>query len=477
MKHKKINATRRPRANGTRVPKGAKVPKHLRALAGVDPRLLPAGAPYPCDDPRVGTLVPGGRSTPGGRVVACASRGPAQRGHDLYVGGAPLSPRQIAGARRYAEGEARRAERRAERASTAPVAPRRRGRPVAEVYGPRASFGTGAVEPRRPLGYGAGEPEPLRPPASTPASAPVAETMEVFVGKTTTQNRRKRFDVFAHVGSKYIPGLRLVVAEEHGGGSWAVRGSVYHGDKRSETTYGEGLSRAAASALAERVLRAASIERTAGGAMAVLPAPQAPVFEAQNIDRLTNAQATSSWRGNHAAGGDPWIANRHLAIRRAATGYDAHGGGKKFRPWHPSLFKALDTGTHDVDTPMPTQHIERLAFRPEDRESARLVGWADTGGASTRRVATFVGNDGTLVSVNADYVALIERNLGGHARPFVSRGDPLAGVQWFDHRGAVSAMVAGLRPGAAIIQERARANPSSRRGSAHPRRRQRGKQR
>lgn len=165
-------AARSSRGNGARAPRGAKVPRHLRALGGVDPRLLAAGVPYPCDDPRVGTVVHGGRSTPGGRVVACAARGADRRGHDLYVGGAALSPRQIAAARRYAEGEARRAERRASRAATAPAPRGRRRAPAKEippfVYDPNgplpsAAFGPGGVEPRRPLGYGAGAVEPLRP--------------------------------------------------------------------------------------------------------------------------------------------------------------------------------------------------------------------------------------------------------------------------------------------------------------------------
>jgi hypothetical protein len=253
----------------------------------------------------------------------------------------------------------------------------------------------------------------------------------------------------------------VTVAEEHGGGSWAVVGHTYDGSKRREINYGGGLSRAAATALAEKVLRAATIERTSGGVMAVLPEPQAPVYEVQHIDRVTNAQAGRSWKGNRAPPGDEWIAGSHLTIRRSAAGHmvPSHNGERRFKPWNQSLFKILDAPSTEYSQ-MRHQDFGGIAIPPNDRVSAQLVGWVDTGGAGTPRVATFLGEDGTAVNANADYVALIERNLGGHARPFVSRGEPLAGVQWFDHHGSMSAALMAIREEGPVAKPPPRANPS-----------------
>jgi len=62
-----------------------RVPKRLRALGGVDPRELPPGAPYPCDDPRIGTRAAGDHFA--GTVLACAVPPEGKHGRFFVVGG------------------------------------------------------------------------------------------------------------------------------------------------------------------------------------------------------------------------------------------------------------------------------------------------------------------------------------------------------------------------------------------------------
>ena len=58
--------------------------KRARAVAGVDPRQLPPGTAYPCDDPRVGTRGRGKRAA--GTILACATPPKGQRGRFYAVG-------------------------------------------------------------------------------------------------------------------------------------------------------------------------------------------------------------------------------------------------------------------------------------------------------------------------------------------------------------------------------------------------------
>ena len=93
--------TKRPRAGlpgaPTRLPK---VPLRFRALGGVDPRNLPPGTPYPCNDPAVGASVRGKQFA--GRVLGCATPPPGKRGRHFVVGGLE-SRSAIASAKRAAE--------------------------------------------------------------------------------------------------------------------------------------------------------------------------------------------------------------------------------------------------------------------------------------------------------------------------------------------------------------------------------------
>jgi len=69
-----------------------------RALAGVDPRELPPGAPYPCDDPRVGTRAAGDAFA--GTVLACAVPPEGKRGRFFVVGGVESGVGRCAGSPR-----------------------------------------------------------------------------------------------------------------------------------------------------------------------------------------------------------------------------------------------------------------------------------------------------------------------------------------------------------------------------------------
>lgn len=93
--------TKRPRAGlpgaPTRLPK---VPLRFRALGGVDPRSLPPGTPYPCDDPAVGASVRGKRFA--GNIMGCATPPPGKRGRHFVVGGLE-SRSAIASAKRASE--------------------------------------------------------------------------------------------------------------------------------------------------------------------------------------------------------------------------------------------------------------------------------------------------------------------------------------------------------------------------------------
>jgi len=71
----RVSRIRSARANGTRA----------RALGGVDPRTLPAGTVYPCDDPRIGTRAAGDHFA--GTVLACAVPPEGKRGRFFVVGG------------------------------------------------------------------------------------------------------------------------------------------------------------------------------------------------------------------------------------------------------------------------------------------------------------------------------------------------------------------------------------------------------
>ena len=93
--------TKRPRAGlpgaPTRLPK---VPLRFRALGGVDPRSLPPGTPYPCNDPAVGASVRGKQFA--GRIMGCATPPPGKRGRHFVVGGLE-SRSAIASAKRASE--------------------------------------------------------------------------------------------------------------------------------------------------------------------------------------------------------------------------------------------------------------------------------------------------------------------------------------------------------------------------------------
>jgi predicted RNA methylase len=67
-----------------RVVKPSRVPKRLHAVGGVDPRTLPPGTAYPCDDPRIGTRGVGRRVA--GTILACATPPEGQRGSHYAVG-------------------------------------------------------------------------------------------------------------------------------------------------------------------------------------------------------------------------------------------------------------------------------------------------------------------------------------------------------------------------------------------------------
>jgi hypothetical protein len=75
--------TRRPPRTPTPA-KSSRVPKRLRAIGGVDPRTLPPGTAYPCDDPRIGTRGMGKRVA--GTILACATPPEGQRGAHFAVG-------------------------------------------------------------------------------------------------------------------------------------------------------------------------------------------------------------------------------------------------------------------------------------------------------------------------------------------------------------------------------------------------------
>jgi len=70
----RVSRIRSARANGTRA----------RALGGVDPRTLPAGTVYPCNDPRVGTRAAGERHA--GTILGCATPPENARGAHYAVG-------------------------------------------------------------------------------------------------------------------------------------------------------------------------------------------------------------------------------------------------------------------------------------------------------------------------------------------------------------------------------------------------------
>lgn len=81
----------------TRLPK---VPLSLRALGGVDPRTLPPGTPYPCNDPAVGASVRGKHFA--GKILGCATPPPGKHGRHFVVGGLE-SRSAIASAKRASE--------------------------------------------------------------------------------------------------------------------------------------------------------------------------------------------------------------------------------------------------------------------------------------------------------------------------------------------------------------------------------------
>lgn len=77
-----------------------KVPLRFRALGGVDPRSLPPGTPYPCNDPAVGASVRGKQFA--GKILGCATPPPGKRGRHFVVGGLE-SRSAIASAKRASE--------------------------------------------------------------------------------------------------------------------------------------------------------------------------------------------------------------------------------------------------------------------------------------------------------------------------------------------------------------------------------------
>lgn len=297
---------------------------------------------------------------------------------------------------------------------------------------------------------------------------------EFRVGKTITQMRRKRFDVTALVNGRYVPGMSVSVVEGHNGGSWGVTARIYDGGRGSsrEVVYDEGLSRRAAVTLAERVLRAATIthDDRSGNDYVSLPQSMETAHEALPLDRLTNAQAASSWEGNRAPPDSPWISNGHFAIRRSAMGTEQpthQPGERRFSPWNKTLFKVLERPAASVGHPHPPHDI-KPPHNAKRLVPARVLGWADTGGAGRPRVATFVGEDGTVVNANADYVALIERNLNLRAQPFVVGGDYMAGVYWLAGDGSVSALLMPTRGDKPVVS--VRENPRPRRRPKQQRR-------
>jgi len=129
--------TKRPRAGlpgaPTRLPK---VPLRFRALGGVDPRSLPPGTPYPCNDPAVGASVRGKHFA--GKVLGCATPPPGKRGRHFVVGGLE-SRSAIASAKRASE-RAREALRARYEGPDFDARPKRRApKSSAPVAGPRPS--------------------------------------------------------------------------------------------------------------------------------------------------------------------------------------------------------------------------------------------------------------------------------------------------------------------------------------------------
>lgn len=128
---------KRPRARlpgaPTRMPK---VPLRFRALGGVDPRSLPPGTPYPCNDPAVGASVRGKQFA--GKILGCATPPPGKRGRHFVVGGLE-SRSAIASAKRASERTRESLRARYEGPDFDARPKRRAPRAAAQVTGPRPS--------------------------------------------------------------------------------------------------------------------------------------------------------------------------------------------------------------------------------------------------------------------------------------------------------------------------------------------------
>jgi hypothetical protein len=72
-----------PKVRAAKV-KAPKVPRRFRALGGVDPRALPEGSPYACNDPYVGARVAGDNFA--GKIIGCATPPAGKRGPHFVVG-------------------------------------------------------------------------------------------------------------------------------------------------------------------------------------------------------------------------------------------------------------------------------------------------------------------------------------------------------------------------------------------------------
>lgn len=129
--------TKRPRAGlpgaPTRLPK---VPLRFRALGGVDPRSLPPGTPYPCNDPAVGASVRGKQFA--GKILGCATPPPGKRGRHFVVGG--LESRSAISSAKRASERTREVLRARYEGPDFDARPKRRGSTrAAPVAGPRPS--------------------------------------------------------------------------------------------------------------------------------------------------------------------------------------------------------------------------------------------------------------------------------------------------------------------------------------------------